>query len=324
MKRPFGWGFLGSGSISATVAREVRSLPDAGRLVGVWGRDSEKTRNLAVAEEFERAYDDVGALLADDEIDAVYIALPHHLHVDAVLRSLDARKHVLCEKPLGISAAEVARILDHPQASSHAVAEGFMIRHHPQWRWIMEMIASGVVGSVRAVQAHSCLKLPVKDDAHLPDEQGLLLDIGCYSVHLARAIFRAEPVDVFAREESDTLITAHMRFDSGYAHLLVSSSLYPARRLHILGTCGSIEVFNPIHPSPEGISLVRQVSEDGVVEKRFPAMRQYGEQFANFVAAVLNNEPPLVPLQDAFGNAKALDAIRQSARSKQSIQIERE
>ena len=196
-----GWGFFGAGSISATVAQEVRNF-GGGRLVAVCGRNLERTKAFADTHGFEVAYDQPDALLNDRRVDAVYIALPHSLHVETILRALDAGKHVLCEKPLAMTAEEAARVMAHPRSQSLVIAEGFMVRHHPQWKWILETIASGQIGKVRAIQAHSCLMLPAGNPGTgLPGEGSLLLDIGCYSVHLVRTIAGAEPRQISARME---------------------------------------------------------------------------------------------------------------------------
>ena len=151
-----GWGFFGAGSISATVAQEVRNF-GGGKFVAVCGRNLERTKTFADTHGFEAAYDQPDALLNDQRVDAVYIALPHSLHVETILRALDAGKHVLCEKPFAMTAEEAARVMAHPRSQSLVIAEGFMVRHHPQWKWILETIASGQIGKVRAIQAHSCL-----------------------------------------------------------------------------------------------------------------------------------------------------------------------
>jgi predicted dehydrogenase len=317
---PLGWGFLGTGSISATVAKELKVIGQ-GRLAAVYGRDIERTRAFAAEHDFAVACKDIEAVLREDAVDAVYIALPHSLHIDCILAALDAGKHVLCEKPLGMNKAEVRRVMAHPRGASCVVSEGFMVRHHPQWRWILDSIAAGAIGKVRGVQAHSCL--PFAAPAHpprLPGESSLLLDIGCYSVHLARAIFRAEPEKVSARMDYDegghydVRLSAQLDFPAGQAHLFVATGMRPARRLHILGSGGSIEVFNPVQPSPAGTATVRLIGADGAMhEEVFAHAPQYALQFQDFAQAVTRGRPPLVPLGDALGNAIALDAIRISA-----------
>ena len=197
-----------------------------------------------------------------------------------------------------------------------------MVRHHPQWKWILETIASGQIGKVRAIQAHSCLMLPAGNTGTgLPGEGSLLLDIGCYSVHLVRTIAGAEPRQISARMEfaantqRDNLIRADLTFDGCYAQIFVASTMRPARRIHVLGTEGSIEVMNPIHPSPDGTSPVRLTNAAGVSEKSFPRAPQYALQFQDFSMAVNEQRAPLVTLADALANAKALDAIRASAKA---------
>ncbi len=311
---PIKWGFIGAGPISGTVAQQAAASGTA-RLVGVWGRDEERTRIFAREQGFDAAFADLDELLGDDAIEAVYVALPHALHVDVVLRALDAGKHVLCEKPLGMNAAEVARVRDHPASRSLRVAEGFMVRHQPQWQWIASRIAEGAIGGIRLVQSHSSVPLP-EAAATLPGQGSLLLDIACYPVHLIRTIFGAEPhtVSAFAGIENgrDVTIAAQMQFLEGWAQLFVSRKFAPTRRMHIVGESGNIEVFAPIHAPPGGGSRVVVTSQGQTIERLFPAIEQYGLQFADFARAVRKGTEPLVDLDNALANARCLDAVRQS------------
>lgn len=316
--RSIGWGFIGTGSISATVAEQMAET-GGGRLAAVWGHRPDGAE--AFARQFGGATvcEDQRELVRNPQVDAVYIALPHSLHLDAIVDALDAGKHVLCEKPLGMTAAEVQQVLAHPRAAKVAIGEGFMVRHHPQWTWITDRISAGELGTIRSVQMHSCLNLPPpQSDRGLPGNGSFILDIGCYSVHLARAIFAARPQQVRSRmafDEAgvrDTGFTVDLEFATGSAQIFASANVSPARRVHILGDAGSIEAFNPIHPAPDGTATVRLTTAEGSSEKIFPRAPQYGLQMAEFQRAVLAGTQPLVTLADAYDNAATIDAIRQS------------
>lgn len=318
-----GWGIAGTGSISATVADQLKgssiALP-----VAVSSRTLDKARAFASDHGLAAGYGSLADLLADPQVEAVYIGLPHSAHVNAVLQSLDAGKHVLCEKPMGLGAAEVERIAAHPRAADLLIAEGFMLRHQPQWQWVEETIRSGKLGRVRAVHSFTALTVPrgAPDPTRtaLPGDGSLLLDIGCYSVHQARTIFGGEPIDVAAHIEfddtgRDTLVDATLRFADGTARFTVATTLKRGRRVHILGTEGNIEMLTPVH-SPSGTArlLASLTGEDGEPrELTFPVGNQYGAQLEQFSHAVRNGTQPLVPLSDALGNARTLDAIRASA-----------
>ena len=313
-----GWGFIGTGNISATAAREARESGSA-RLVSVWGRDAQRAYSFAQEHGFEDVCENLADLFANDAVEAVYVALPHALHVDVVLEALDAGKHVLCEKPLGLNAEEVQRVVDHPASNSCWVAEGFMVRHHPQWRWIESVIADGVIGHVRMIQAHSCMGalVGVPTSQQLAGQGSILLDIGCYSVHLIRTLFGAEPrhVSSFANDgEPDTSVVVQLRFAHGWAQFFVSQGAAPARRMHIIGEMGSIEVFSPIRPPRDaGATVIVHSQHAGQSsELQFPENGQFGLQFADFRRAVRGRTPPLVDLQNALANARCMDAIRRS------------
>lgn len=320
---PLGWGIVGTGSISATVVEQLLAVTK-NPPVAVSSRTAEKAAQFAAKYGIANSYGSLAGLLADPAVEAVYIGLPHSTHVDAILQALDAGKHVLCEKPMGINAAEIERIQSHPRAKDLIIGEGFMLRHQPQWRWIEEQIGAGALGEVRAVHAFTALTIPRGEPdpsrATLPGDGSLLLDIGCYSVHQMRTIFGGEPLEVSANIEFDDagldiMVSATLRFAQGSGHLTIATTLKRGRRVHILGTKGSIEVLNPVH-SPGGTAhlLAALAGDDGdPKEMQFPIGLQYGLQLEEFADAVRQNRQPKVPLSSALGNARVIDAIRASA-----------
>jgi len=320
---PVGWGIIGTGTISATVVGQFKGSPLA-RAVAVCSRTADKAAAFAREHDIAASYASLAELLADPAVEAVYIGLPHSRHLDAVLLALDAGKHVLCEKPMGLNAAEVDRIASHPRAGELTIGEGFMLRHQPQWQWLMETIRSGGLGQVRAIHAFTALIVPrgAPDPTRgvLPGDGNLLLDIGCYSIHQARTIFGAEPLAVTSVIERDdqgheTLVDATLRFADGTARMTVATSLKRGRRVHILGTEGAIEMFTPVHSPTGSARLVADLKDgDGEKEMIFPIGNQYGMQIEEFSNAVRGQRQPLVTLQDASGNARTIDAIVESAR----------
>jgi predicted dehydrogenase len=318
-----GLGILGTGSISATVVGQLRDSTLV-RPVAVSSRTLDKAGSFATRFDIPKAYDTMEALLDDPAVEAVYVGLPHALHVEAVVAALDAGKHVLCEKPMGRTARELQQIADHARSGELIVTEGFMLRHQPQWKWVEGEIAAGSLGTVKAVHIFNALTVPRSPPdpmrLSLPGDGSLLLDIGCYSVHLARTIFGEDPIDASARIEfdatgRDTLVDAALRFAEGSAHITLATTLRSARRIHILGTDGNIEVFFPVHsPSGEARLLVTLKGEDGPArEMKFPIGNQYGDQLEEFSRAIREQCQPLVPLSHTIGNARTLDAIAKSA-----------
>ncbi len=233
------WGILGA----ATIAREAvvpAMLKPAYRerveVAAIASRDLAKAQAMATVFGVSKAYGSYEGLLADPNIDAVYIPLPNHLHVPFAIRALEAGKHVLCEKPIALSASQADELVraaaDHPHLK---VMEAFMYRLHPQWQWAIGVVRDGRIGEVRAVQ--SCFYFD--DDNpngilhHAEWGGGCLMDIGCYPVSLSRWLFQAEPIQVLAFMDNDPRcgvdrsIAGVMQFPTGAATFSCSTQLRP-------------------------------------------------------------------------------------------------
>ncbi|HWK15066.1 MAG TPA: Gfo/Idh/MocA family oxidoreductase [Rhizobiaceae bacterium] len=323
VREPVRWGVAGTGGISATIVNQSRGM-DGVAFKAVSSRSIGRARSFGAEHGIESAYAGLEELIADANIEAVYIALPHAVHMQAVLACLDAGKHVLCEKPMAWSAADAALIAAHPRARDLVVAEGFMLRTQPQWRFIMGTIAMGGIGKVEAVHGFSAVRLPPPPpDASrgdLPFDRSALLDFGSYSVHMARLAFDAEPHRATARiwldGDRDVAVSMRLDFDAGHADLTVTTRLRGARRFDVLGTEGSLSVFSPIHVPPGQQARVHAVVEGGPDAGEtltFEAVPQYGLQMAAVSAAIRDGGRPPVDLDNALGNACALDAVIRSA-----------
>ncbi|GEM_PF-209810 len=322
--RPVRWGFAGTGSISATMASQIAGSTIA-KAVAVSSRALDSAEAFAATHGIDAAYASIDDLLADPHVEAVYIALPHALHRSAVLAALDAGKHVLCEKPLALNAAEVAEISAHPRAASLLVTEGFMLRYQPQWEWIESEIAAGNLGTVKYVSAFTAVQFPPPrpDPARgtLPGDRSLLLDIGCYSTHLVRLLMGADPVRVAAHIERDaagleTFIKASLDFGGRHADIVIANALRRTRRIHVLGSEGNLEILTPIHTPPDGAKLLVALKDDGhseAVEKAFQTVPQYGLQMDDVSRRIRSGQAPRVTLDNALDNARTLDAIVASA-----------
>lgn len=321
------WGILGT----ATIAREavipaMRKSPYDQRLelTAIASRSLERAQLVAESHGIERAYGSYDALLADPEIDAVYIPLPNHLHVPLSIRALEAGKHVLCEKPLALSASEArllhAAALQHPQLK---VMEAFMYRCHPQWQWLRQTVNSGAIGAVQTVQAFfSFFDDNPASILHQPQwGGGSLLDIGCYGVSLARFVFDAEPTRVLGtwkiddRFGVDCLTSAIMEFGAGMATFTSATCASPFQQVQVLGTKGRIELPAPFNPScDEGCRALLETGA-GVREIEFDLCDQYGIQADLFSRAILNDAAMPISLDDSVLNARVIDAIARSAQS---------
>jgi predicted dehydrogenase len=254
-------------------------------------------------------------------VDAVYIPLPNHLHVPYGVLALEAGKHVLCEKPIALSANQAEELVraagNHPHLK---IMEAFMYRHHPQWQWATRVVREGQIGDVRAV--HSCFYFyddnPTGILHHSEWGGGCLMDIGCYSVSLSRLLFQAEPVRVTAMIENnpgsgvDHSISGNMQFEAGIASFTCSTRLAPFQRVSVFGTRGRLELelpFNPPTVRPHRALL----EKDGVVESiQFDICDQYGIQADLFSRAILQDTDVPIPIHDAIANMRVIEALVRS------------
>ena len=219
------WGVLSTARIATEKVIPGIRRSATGEVVAIASRDVGRARAAADELGIPRSHGSYEALLADPAVDAVYVPLPNHLHAEWSIRALEAGKHVLCEKPLALSAADAGRMADAATASGRLLMEAFMYRHHPSWIAVQELVAGGRIGRLQAVD--SWFSYFLDDPANIRNVLeyggGALYDIGCYSVSLSRLLFGAEPDEVSAAivrdpvSGVDILTTGHMTFPGGLA-----------------------------------------------------------------------------------------------------------
>src|ERR1044072_4960733 len=230
---PLRWGVLGAAKIA--LRRVIPSMQASPRslVVAIASRDAGKARAAADELGIPRAYGSYEELLADPQGEAGYIPLPHHLHVPGSMRAALAGKHVLCEKPIALSAKEARTLLPVRDQTGVQIAEAFMVRTHPQWHRVRELIAAGRIGRLALIVGHFSYARHGKDDIRARPEYGggALLDIGCYPVTMSRWLFGAEPQAVIAELERDpdtrvdSLVSAVLRFPAGQASFTCAGAL---------------------------------------------------------------------------------------------------
>jgi predicted dehydrogenase len=291
---------------------------------GLASRSPEKAELLAAKLKIPRTFGSYEELLDCAEIDAVYIPLPNHLHVPWSIKALEAGKHVLCEKPIALSAAEAQKLLDaskkHPEIK---IMEAFMYRHHPQWQKARDLVASGEIGSLQTIQSffsyYNTDPNNIRNMANIGG--GGLMDIGCYTISLARFIFDAEPQKVCGLMEYDPkldvdrLTSAILDFGRGTSTFTCSTQLAPYQRVNIFGTQGRIEIEIPFNAPPDQPCRMWYQTPDQTEEISFPICDQYTIQGDLFSKAILNDTDVPTPLEDAVANMKVIDALVESARS---------
>jgi len=323
---PVRWGVLGAANIATDKVIPAMQRGAHSRVVAIASRDPERAQATASALGIPHAHGSYEALLADADVEAVYNPLPNDLHVPWTLRALEAGKHVLCEKPIALSAAEARTLLAARERTGLLVAEAFMVRTHPQWQRVRELIAAGRIGELRLVSAHfSYFRDDPTDIRNQPAAGGGgLMDIGCYPVTLARWLFGAEPLEVFALIERDPrlgidrLTSGLLRFATGRASFNVGTQLVPYQRLEAFGTRGRIELQIPYNAPPD--RAVRVLVDDGsefagaaAEALEFSPLDQYPPQGDVFSLAVRGQGSVPVPLEDAIANMAVIDALFRSA-----------
>ena len=327
-ERTLRWGVLGAARIAVVKVVPAMQRGRYSRVVALASRDRAKGEHAARELGIPRVHGSYEELLADPDVDAVYNPLPNHLHLPWTVRALEAGKHVLCEKPLGLTPAEVEELLRARDRTGLRVQEAFMVRTHPQWLGVRDLVRSGRIGALRAV---STVFTYFNDDpANVRNVAeyggGGLYDIGCYPITIARFLFGAEPLRVAGcleldpRFGTDRLASGVMEFAGGQSVFTCSTQAVPYQRVQVVGTRGRIEVEIPVNAPPDRPTRLfvddgRDLTGAGIETVTFEPCDQYTVQGDLFSQAILEGTPQAVPLEDALGNARVIAAVFRSAQS---------
>jgi predicted dehydrogenase len=316
------WGILSTAKIGTQKVIPAMQRGGLCEIMAISSRDEQAARRAAGELGIPKAYGSYEQLLADPEIDAVYNPLPNHLHVPWSLRALEAGKHVLCEKPLGMSAADAEKLLVAAAKFPHLkVMEAFMYRHHPQWQKAKQLVDSGAIGELRSVQTSFSYfnRDPNNIRNSVEAGGGALMDIGCYCISVPRFIFGREPVRVCGWVEHDTtfgtdhLASGLLDFRTGTATFTCSTQLVPYQRVNIFGTEGRVEIEIPFNAPPDKPCRMWHEAKGEIKEIVFDVCDQYTIQGDLFSRAILENLPVPTPLSDGLANMRVIEALRQSA-----------
>jgi D-xylose 1-dehydrogenase (NADP+, D-xylono-1,5-lactone-forming) len=312
------WGLLSTARINDKFIAGVAESRESA-VLAVASRDRDRAERYAAERGIPRAYDSYEAVLADGDVDAVYISLPNSLHLEWTALALEAGKHVLCEKPLSRRAADVAAAFDLAERRGRVLMEAFMYRHHPQTARLAELVRSGAIGRLRLVRASFSFNGRDPADVRLSAamDGGSLMDVGCYCVSAAR-LLAGEPelvsgTQVVGGDGVDIAFAGWMRFPGDVLAHFDSGLVCDDRfDLEVVGEDGSLHVTDPWHCLKPRIELRRDhVAE--VIE--IPAANPYGLEADNLAAAIRGAEPPLLGRDDALGQARAIEALYASADS---------
>ena len=324
------WGVLSTANIGVAKVIPAMQLGEYCDIVAISSRNFEKAKAAAEKLKIPKAYGSYEALIADDEIEAVYIPVPNHLHLELSIKALEAGKHVLCEKPIGMDAKEARYLLNTAKKyPGLKVMEAFMYRHHPQIIEIKKLIDDGVIGEVRNVHTvftyHNIDPDNVRNKADIGG--GGLLDIGCYCISMTRLLFDDEPkkisgfIEFDPEMKIDRLASAVLEFEKGTATFTCSTQIPFQQKAIISGEKGKIEFLIPFTPAPDEKPKVILHTEDETKEMLLEAQNHYTLQGDLFSKAILENTPVFTPLEDAVANMNVIDAVFESARTGASVAI---
>ena len=314
---------------TARINREIlaaAAASDRAEIVAVASRDRARAEAYASEHGIPAAHGSYEGLLADDEVDAVYIPLPNGLHHEWTMRALAAGKDVLCEKPYSRRPAEVEEAFDLAAESGLVLMEAFMYRHHPQTRVVAELVAGGAVGEPRLLKADFGFALQSLDDVRARQELdgGSLMDVGCYCVSGLR-LLAGEPDSAVGEQllgptGVDMSFRGALRFPSGAVGLLQCSFQRPrSQELEVVGEDGRLRVEAPWRPDWGGDVLLERGGETTRVE--IPEANAFESELRNFAAAVADEAPPLLGRDDALGQARVIDALYRAAESGASVAL---
>ncbi|MCH2131050.1 MAG: Gfo/Idh/MocA family oxidoreductase, partial [Pirellulaceae bacterium] len=271
-----------------------------------------------------QVYGSYEALLDDPTIDAVYNPLPNHLHVPLSIQALEAGKHVLCEKPIGLASQEGQQLVDAgKQFPELKLMEAFMYRHHPQWQQVRSWVADGRIGELRTIQSFFSYFNDDPDNIRNNADigGGGLMDIGCYNISLSRFIFSSEPQRVCGIAEydpdfrTDRLASGILDFGTGTSTFTCSTQLVPYQRVNLFGTTGRVEIEIPFNaPADKSCNMWLQTGEK-TEHLALPACNQYTIQGDLFAQAIMNDTPVPTPIEDAVANMRVIEAIVRSGKS---------
>ena len=319
------WGVLGVAGIATKKVIPGMKKGERTQIAAIASRNLDRAREAAGTLGIPKAYGSYEELLADPAIDAIYNPLPNHLHVPWSIRAAEAGKHVLCEKPIALTAKEGEQLIHARDAARVKIGEAFMVYTHPQWLRARELVRQGEIGELRAVTStFSYFNANPDNIRNIPEfGGGGVMDIGCYPITLSRFFFEREPARVVAMIErdpklgTDRLSSALLDFDPGRCVFTCSTQLVPFQRMQIFGTRGRIEVEIPYNVPPDRPSRIfiddgSQLAGASARIEEFSAADQYTLQGDAFSKAIQEDTEVPVPLENALSNMRVIEAVLRS------------
>ena len=323
------WGVLGVAAIAVKKVIPAMQRGAWSEIAAIASRELPKAEKAAAHLRIGKAYGSYEELLADPEIEAIYNPLPNHLHVPWSIKAAEAGKHVLCEKLISLTVKEAKELLRARDRCGVKIGEAFMVKTHPQWLRVRELIHKDVVGKLRSIIGmFSYFNRDPQNVRNVAEwGGGGLMDIGCYPITASRWIFGEEPLRVCGLLEGDPEFgtdrqsSAMMEFPSGHSIFTCSTQLVPYQRMQFLGAEGRIEIkipFNAPNDRPCEILIDngKDVFGSGITTEAIPTCDQYTIQGDAFSKAIREGTEVPVPVEDAIANMAVIEAIFKSADTK--------
>jgi predicted dehydrogenase len=317
------WGVLSTAKIAVEKVIPGMVRGECSEVLAIASRDLARAQKAAQELGLPKAYGSYEELLEDSEIEAVYNPLPNHLHVPWTIRAAEAGKHVLCEKPIALSAQEARTLIEVRDRTGVKIEEAFMVRTHPQWLATRDWVHSGRIGEIRAVQGFfSYFNRDPENIRNVPEfGGGGLMDIGCYPITTSRFVLQEEPLRVIGAMEYDPqmkvdrLTSCLLAFPSGHASFVCSTQLVSYQRMHFFGTEGHMELEIPFNAPPNRSSRIL-IDEGDLFDapqiETFPICDQYTLQGDAFSEAVRGARELPITIEDSVNNMAVIDALVRS------------
>jgi len=324
------WGVIGVANIAVRKVIPAMQAGQWSRIEAIASRDLAKAQRVAEQLGIPRAYGSYEELLADSDIEAIYNPLPNNLHVEWTTKAVRAGKHVLCEKPIGMTVSEAQLLLKARDETGKKIEEAFMVITNPQWVTVLDMIEAGQIGEVKSVQAHfSYNNQDLTNIRNIRETGGGgLMDIGCYLIFFSRLIFGAEPkrvvslVEEHSQTKTDILTSALLEFPTGHATFTCGTRITPYQRVQVIGTEGRIEVQIPVNAPPDYPCKVflddgTDLTGRAIQTIEFETSDQYTIQGDLFSQSIRENREPILPLEESIKNMAVIEAVFRSAKTGQ-------
>jgi predicted dehydrogenase len=320
---PVRWGVLGGADIAVRKVIPALQASASGQVLALASRSDERASSAAARLGIPRAYGSYEALLADSDVEAVYIPLPNHLHREWTIRAAEAGKHVLCEKPLATSADEAREMIEACAAAGVLLMEAFMYRLHPMWRRVRTLVDEGAIGELFAIQSFFSYRNvdPTNIRNIAAFGGGAVMDIGCYPINVARWMFDAEPDDVAAavRRDSDfgtdVLTSAVLDFAGRQASFTCSTQIEDHQRVDLVGTAGRLVIEIPFNIPPDRATRILRVAggdppvAPAIEVIEVPPADPYRVQGDAFAGAIREGTTVPIPPSDAVGTLAVIERI---------------